>query len=139
MEPASSPSSIPDGFRKWWIALTLFLGTLSVGLSVTAVNIAIPTMMSSFGVSLNRIQWVLTGFMITRTVLIPCVGWLGDRIGDRLRIDALGLRQLGSELFERLQVVGGFTEEREYEITDWHCDCTPTCEGDERIRLSCCD
>jgi DHA2 family multidrug resistance protein len=63
--------------------MTLFLGTLSVGLSVTAVNIAIPTIMSSLGVSLNRIQWVLTGFMITRTVLIPCVGWLGDRIGDR--------------------------------------------------------
>src|SRR3970040_426012 len=42
-----------------------------------------PTMMSSFGVSLNRIQWVLTGFMITRTVLIPCVGWLGERMGDR--------------------------------------------------------
>jgi EmrB/QacA subfamily drug resistance transporter len=82
-------SSAPDttessaGFRKWSIAITLFLGTVSVGLSVTAVNIAIPTMMSSFGVSLNRIQWVLTGFMITRTVLIPCVGWLGDRIGDR--------------------------------------------------------
>ena len=83
MNPVLSPSQSPDGFRKWWIAITLFLGTLSVGLSVTAVNIAIPTMMSSFGVSLNRIQWVLTGFMITRTVLIPCVGWLGDRIGDR--------------------------------------------------------
>ena len=83
MNPALSPNQNSDGFRKWSIAFTLFLGTLSVGLSVTAVNIAIPTMMSSFGTSLNRIQWVLTGFMITRTVLIPCVGWLGDRIGDR--------------------------------------------------------
>ncbi|MGB7946802.1 MAG: DHA2 family efflux MFS transporter permease subunit [Candidatus Binatia bacterium] len=72
-----------DGVHKWWIAITLFLGTLSIGLSVTAVNIAIPTIMSSMGTSLNRIQWVLTGFMITRTVLIPCVGWLGDRMGDR--------------------------------------------------------
>jgi len=83
MEPTRIPSQSADDFRKWWIAITLFLGTLSVGLSVTAVNIAIPTMMSSFGTSLNRIQWVLTGFMITRTVLIPSVGWLGDRIGDR--------------------------------------------------------
>jgi DHA2 family multidrug resistance protein len=83
MDATASPSQSPDGFRKWWVAITLFLGTISVGLSVTAVNIAIPTIMSSFGVSLNRIQWVLTGFMITRTVLIPCVGWLGDRIGDR--------------------------------------------------------
>jgi len=79
---ATSPSS-DDGLRKWWIAITLFLGTLSIGLSVTAVNIAIPTIMSSLGASLNRIQWVLTGFMITRTVLIPSVGWLGERMGDR--------------------------------------------------------
>ncbi len=83
MQFALSPAQSSDGLRKWSIAITLFLGTLSVGLSVTAVNVAIPTIMSSFGVSLNRIQWVLTGFMITRTVLIPCVGWLGDRIGDR--------------------------------------------------------
>ena len=83
MNSAVNPSQSADGFHKWLIALTLFLGTLSVGLSVTAVNIAIPAMMSSFGTSLNRIQWVLTGFMITRTVLIPTIGWLGDRIGDR--------------------------------------------------------
>ncbi|MGZ9220074.1 MAG: MFS transporter, partial [Candidatus Binatia bacterium] len=57
-QPAS-PLQNSAGFRKWSIAITLFLGTLSVGLSVTAVNIAIPTMMSSFGTSLNRIQWVL--------------------------------------------------------------------------------
>jgi EmrB/QacA subfamily drug resistance transporter len=83
VEAAQSPGENIGEFHKWWIATTLFLGTLSVGLSVTAVNIAIPTMMSSFATSLNRIQWVLTGFMITRTVLIPAVGWLGDRIGDR--------------------------------------------------------
>ena len=83
MESAQSPGENIGEFHKWWIAITLFSGTLSVGLSVSAVNIAIPTMMSSFATSLNRIQWVLTGFMITRTVLIPAVGWLGDRIGDR--------------------------------------------------------
>ncbi len=83
MTPEPSPPQRNSDFRKWWIAITLFLGTLSIGLSVTAVNIAIPTIMSSFGTSLTRIQWVLTGFMITRTLLIPCVGWLGDRLGDR--------------------------------------------------------
>jgi EmrB/QacA subfamily drug resistance transporter len=83
MENTAAPLQNVDNVRKWWVSITLFLGTLSVGLSVTAVNVAIPTIMSSFGASLNRIQWVLTGFMITRTVLIPSVGWLGDRIGDR--------------------------------------------------------
>ncbi len=81
----SSPSSVqPSGaFLKWWIFLIVSLGTLSVALGVTAVNIAIPTIMSSLGASLDKIQWVLTGFMITRTVLIPSIGWVGERIGDR--------------------------------------------------------
>ncbi len=83
MDITPSPTKTSEGLHKWWIAITLFLGTLSIGLSVTAVNVAIPTIMSSMGASLNRIQWVLTGFMITRTVLIPSVGWLGDRMGDR--------------------------------------------------------
>ncbi|MFQ5902151.1 MAG: DHA2 family efflux MFS transporter permease subunit [Candidatus Binatia bacterium] len=81
----SSPSSVqPSGaFFKWWIFLIVSLGTLSVALGMTAVNIAIPTLMSSLSASLDKIQWVLIGFMITRTVLIPSVGWLGGRIGDR--------------------------------------------------------
>lgn len=80
MELPSHSSSSP---QKWWVCLTLFLGTLSVALSVTSIDIAIPSIMSSFGASLTTIQWVLTGFMIARTVLIPSVGWLGDRLGDR--------------------------------------------------------
>ncbi len=85
--------------HKWWVCITLFLGTLSVALTATAVDIAIPSIMSSLGASLNKIQWVLTGFMITRTVLIPSVGWLGDRLGDRdLFILSTAVFTLGSFL-----------------------------------------
>ncbi|MFQ5850598.1 MAG: DHA2 family efflux MFS transporter permease subunit [Candidatus Binatia bacterium] len=83
MEPSSFSLQPSGAFFKWWIFLIVSLGTLSVALGMTAVNIAIPTIMSSLSASLDRIQWVLTGFMITRTVLIPSVGWIGDRIGDR--------------------------------------------------------
>jgi MFS family permease len=40
-------------------------------------------MMTSFGVSLDKIQWVLTGYVVARTVLMPTVGWLGGWIGQR--------------------------------------------------------
>ncbi|MBI4524892.1 MAG: DHA2 family efflux MFS transporter permease subunit [Deltaproteobacteria bacterium] len=96
--PPSAPRS-PTYDHKWAICLTLFLGTLSVALSATAVDIAIPTIMSSLGSSLNKIQWVLTGFMITRTALLPSVGWLGDRLGDRgLFILSTSVFTLGSFL-----------------------------------------
>ncbi|MBI3057770.1 MAG: MFS transporter, partial [Deltaproteobacteria bacterium] len=83
MDPSPLSAEPSIYVHKWWVSLTLFLGTLSVALTATAVDIAIPSIMSSLGASLNKIQWVLTGFMITRTVLIPSVGWLGDRLGDR--------------------------------------------------------
>lgn len=85
--------------HKWGVCLTLFLGILSVALSVTSIDIAIPSIMSSLGASLSTIQWVLTGFMIARTVLIPSVGWLGDRMGDRnLFILSTAVFTLGSFL-----------------------------------------
>ncbi|MGH7771161.1 MAG: DHA2 family efflux MFS transporter permease subunit [Candidatus Binatia bacterium] len=99
IDPLSSPAESPMYVRKWWVSLPLFLGTLSVALTATSVDIAIPTIMSSLGASLNKIQWVLTGFMITRTVLIPSVGWLGDRLGDRdLFILSTAVFTLGSFL-----------------------------------------
>ena len=83
MTPAAPPIQTYDPARKWPVTITLSLGMISVGLGITGVDTAIPAMMSSLGTSLHRIQWVLIAFMITRTVLIPCVGWLGQRIGDR--------------------------------------------------------
>jgi len=83
MAAASPPRQIYDPAQKWPIAITLSLGMISVGLGMTGIEIAIPAMMSSLGTSLDKIQWVLIAFMITRTVLIPCVGWMGKRIGDR--------------------------------------------------------
>ena len=83
MTPAPPPVQTYDPARKWPVTITLSLGMISVGLGITGVDTAIPAMMSSLGTSLHRIQWVLIAFMITRTVLIPCVGWLGQRIGDR--------------------------------------------------------
>lgn len=99
---SSLSPAFPDSsayVHKWWISLTLSLGVLSVALSATTVDIAIPTIMSSLGASLNKVQWVLTGFMIARTVLIPSVGWLGDRLGDRnLFIFSTSMFTLGSFL-----------------------------------------
>ncbi|MFQ5684559.1 MAG: DHA2 family efflux MFS transporter permease subunit, partial [Candidatus Binatia bacterium] len=97
----SSPSALqPSGtFLKWWVFLMVSLGTLSVAMGITAVNIAIPTIMSALSASLDKIQWVLTGFMITQTVLIPSVGWVGGRVGDRnLFILSMAFFTIGSLL-----------------------------------------
>jgi DHA2 family multidrug resistance protein len=33
--------------------------------------------------NLDQVQWVITAYMIASAVLIPTVGWLGNRVGNR--------------------------------------------------------
>jgi EmrB/QacA subfamily drug resistance transporter len=48
-----------------------------------SVNIAVPTMMTSLRADVTQIQWVLSAFMIARTVVMPTLSWLGARLGNR--------------------------------------------------------
>ncbi len=59
---------------KWWVTLALMLGILTQGLNFGTVNVALPSMMTSMQAEVDTIQWVITSFMITRTVVMPMVG-----------------------------------------------------------------
>jgi EmrB/QacA subfamily drug resistance transporter len=69
----------------------LMLGFTTAGLSVTVVNLAFPKIMTSLRADLDVMQWVQTGYMIMQAVMMPSVGWLGSRLGNRkLYLLALG-------------------------------------------------
>jgi MFS family permease len=59
------------------------LGFTTAGLSVTVVNLAFPKMMTSLRADLDVMQGVQTGYMIMQAVMMPSVGWLGARLGNR--------------------------------------------------------
>ncbi len=67
----------------WWSTLGVLLGVLTVGFNIGVLNIAIPSMMSSLGSDLARMQWVQTGYQIAQVVMIPAVGWLGAQLGTK--------------------------------------------------------
>lgn len=67
----------------WWITAVLMLGFTTAGLSVTVVNLAFPKIMTSLRADLDVMQWVQTGYMIMQAVMMPSVGWLGSRLGNR--------------------------------------------------------
>jgi DHA2 family multidrug resistance protein len=56
------------------------LGTFMAVLDSSIVNVALPHMMSTFGVDREQIEWVATGFMLTSAVVMPLMGWLASRI-----------------------------------------------------------
>ena len=68
---------------KWWITVALMLGILTQGLNFGTVNIALPSMMTSLQAEVETIQWVITAFMVTRTVVMPMVGWVTAVLGAR--------------------------------------------------------
>ena len=67
----------------WWPTVGVLLGVLTIALNIGVLNIAIPSMMSSLGTDLARIQWVQTGYQIAQVVMIPAVGWLGAQLGTK--------------------------------------------------------
>jgi DHA2 family multidrug resistance protein len=47
------------------------------------MNVSLPLIMTAFGLNLDQAQWVITAYMISGAALVPAVGWLGNRFGNR--------------------------------------------------------
>ncbi|MDQ3831948.1 MAG: DHA2 family efflux MFS transporter permease subunit, partial [Candidatus Tectomicrobia bacterium] len=69
--------------HKWWVTFALMLGILTQGLNFGTLNVALPSMMTSLRADVETIQWVVTSFMVTRTVVMPTIGWVSAVAGPR--------------------------------------------------------
>lgn len=68
---------------KWVVAAVILLAEGTGTFAGNSVNLAIPRLMAAFGTDLAATQWVTTGFLIARTLVIPILGWLGSMLGNR--------------------------------------------------------
>lgn len=66
--------------NRWGALGIIMLGTFMAVLDSSIVNVALPHMMSTFGVDREQIEWVATGFMMTSAVVMPLVGWFANRL-----------------------------------------------------------
>lgn len=80
MAPASSAQHETS---KWWVAAAILTGQLTTSFGMFAVVVALPKIMTSFGANINTIQWVMTGYLISRAVPMPALGWLAGLVGRR--------------------------------------------------------
>lgn len=86
--------------RYMWLCLSVIVvGTFMAILDSSIVNVAIPKMMTIFGAAETQIQWVLTGYMLTMSIVIPLTGYLTDRFGGKnIYVFALVVFTIGSAL-----------------------------------------
>lgn len=73
-----------------WVLVSVLLGTFTVSLNNSALNLAVAELMATFDASASQVNWVITLFMISMAMTMPLTGYLADRFGRRV-IYLLGL------------------------------------------------
>lgn len=84
---------------KWVVLAAVMIGTFMAVLDATIVNVALPKLMATFGVSVDQVEWILTAYLLVFGVVLPSTGWLADTWGyKRVFITGLFLFTMGSFL-----------------------------------------
>jgi EmrB/QacA subfamily drug resistance transporter len=68
---------------KWWVLLTVIVGTFLGRLDQTIVNLALPHIMDDFSINLSQAGWIATAYILANAVFVPIWGKLGDTIGRK--------------------------------------------------------
>lgn len=66
---------------KWLGTATVMLGTLSMTLATTIVNVAIPDIMGYFGIAQTEAQWLSTGFLAAMAAFMLVSAWALQAFG----------------------------------------------------------
>ncbi len=77
------------------VLVVMCAGMFLVLLDVTAVNVAVPTIVTDLRTTTTGIQWVVDGYAVALASLLLAGGALGDRFGHR-RVVAVGLVVFGA-------------------------------------------
>ncbi len=80
--------------NKWIIFITVATGTFMALLSASSINVALPIIETEFNASLAGIQWVVTGYLIVISSILPIFGWAGD-MTQRKYVIATGFATFG--------------------------------------------
>jgi EmrB/QacA subfamily drug resistance transporter len=104
----------------WRIGLVVVVGSMMSILDTTIVNVALDTLAHRLHATIDQIQWVATGYLLSLAAVIPTTGWAARRFGPkRLYVVSLitftagsalcGLASNTTELivFRVLQGIGG--------------------------------
>lgn len=69
--------------RRWFALAAIVLGILVIGLDVTILNVALPTLATDLNASNSQLQWIVDAYIVTLAALLLPAGLLGDRLGRR--------------------------------------------------------
>jgi DHA2 family multidrug resistance protein-like MFS transporter len=71
------------GTRRWWALGALALSLLVVGLDLTVLNVALPTLAVDLDASTSQLQWFANAYNLVWAAALLPAGLLGDRFGRK--------------------------------------------------------
>src|SRR5205085_9376645 len=85
--------------NKWLVTVSITFGTLMGAIDASIVDVAVPHLTGSLGVTVEQITWVTTGFGIATVMVMPLTGFLARLFGQkRVYMACLVLFVIGSAL-----------------------------------------
>jgi DHA2 family multidrug resistance protein len=69
--------------HKWIVAGTVLTGTIMAVLDSSIVNVALPDMSGTMGVTIEEITWVVTAYILAQVIVMPITGLLSARFGRK--------------------------------------------------------
>jgi EmrB/QacA subfamily drug resistance transporter len=72
-----------DDRRRWWALIAMVPATLAVGLDVTILSVALPTLATSLSASTDQLQWFVVAYSLVFAAAMLPGGMLGDRYGRK--------------------------------------------------------
>jgi EmrB/QacA subfamily drug resistance transporter len=73
----------PSHAKRWWILATILVGTLVGTFGNSMANVALPSIMKQYNISLATGVWIVTIYVLLFSTLMPVFGRLGDMFGYR--------------------------------------------------------
>lgn len=67
----------------WFVVGTVCIGAFMAALDASIINVAMPTLSTSFSVGMDMVEWVSIAYLLTLTSLLTLLGSLSDRLGRK--------------------------------------------------------
>src|SRR5437879_10253226 len=98
---------------RWWALGAVQLAVLAVGLDITVLSVALPTLAGALHASESDLQWFSSGYTLVLAAAMLPAGLLGDRYGrKRVMLVALTLFGVGSAACAFAPSAGAFIAAR---------------------------
>jgi EmrB/QacA subfamily drug resistance transporter len=75
--------SVPTLSQKWWVLLSVGIGTFMTALDTSVVNTVLPVISKSLGAEISSVEWVVTIYLLILSGLLLSFGRLGDMRGHK--------------------------------------------------------